>query len=115
MVTELELLLSGGIGIIGAGAVVFASYLGLSGYDKLTEKLYTKRNLAIYLIIGGLIAGISQLTVDSFAPLQALAIGGGWPAVLTGTIGTHTLAKEARTSADEQLEEIKDVLEATEE
>ena len=114
MVANIELVYSGLIGVVGASAVVFASYLGLSGYAKLSKKLYTVKTLPIYLIIGGLIAGISQLTVDSFAPLQALAIGGGWPAFLTGTIGAHTLAKEAKTNADQQLEEIRDAVEATE-
>ena len=114
MVAEIELLFSGLIGIVGAGAVVFASYLGLSGYPELSKKLYSKRNLVIYLVIGGLIASISQWTVESFAPLQALAIGGGWPAILTGTIASRAVADKAKNYADEQFDEIKEVLETTE-
>ena len=114
MVTEIELLFSLLIGVVGAGAVVFASYLGLSGYPELSKKLYSARNLMIYLIIGGLIAGISQWTVESFAPIQALAVGGGWPAFLAGTIGSRTIAEKAKNHADEQFEEIRDVLETTE-
>jgi len=59
-----------GIGVLGSGIVVFTSYVGLKGYERLPEKIYTGRLLVAYTLFGGAIVAVLQnLTPDSYLPM----------------------------------------------
>lgn len=76
-VTEIELAATFLVGIVGSSAVLFGTYIGLSKFESLSGKVFTKTHVAIYLVLGGAIATIVQLGSDTWAPVQALAIGAG--------------------------------------
>lgn len=107
MVTELEYLGAFVIGCVASGAILFGSYVGLKDYQKLPKRIYTRRMAFIYLLFGGLFSVILQLVQDAFVPLQALAIGAGWPAVLLG----YATSQSAKQIADDQFKELKEYIE----
>lgn len=87
------------IGLLGSAVVVFASYVGLKGYEELPKKVYTPRLLIIYVLIGGGLAVVLQsLTLDSYLPIQALTIGATWPSLIL----SYSVPKETERITDEQ-------------
>ncbi len=96
------------IGLLGAGVLVFAARMGLKGYERLPEKIYTARNIVLFILIGGLLAIIVWLqTPTLFTPLYSFGIGAAWPAAVQGFM----IASLAKTAGDDQTEEFKKLLE----
>jgi len=94
------------IGAISSGAILFGSYMGLKDFEELPSRIFTKRNILIYLLFGGAFAVILQLVQDTFAPLQALAVGAGWPAILVG----YATSQSAKQIAEEQFKQIQEYI-----
>jgi hypothetical protein len=107
-VNSVEFMGAFAIGVISSAAVLFGSYVGLKDYEKLPKRLFTLRNIAFYVLFGGSFSLIFQLVQPSFAPLQALAIGAAWPAILVG----YATSQSARQIADEQIREIRELVES---
>ena len=107
MATPLEYLGIFLIGCISSGGVLFGSYVGLKDYQKLPKRIFTALNIFIYLFFGGAFSVVLQLVQESFAPLQALAVGAGWPALLIG----YATSQSAKQIADDQFKKIKDYIE----
>ena len=98
------------IGVFGASALVFASYLGLREIEKLPQKVYTPIYLAIYVLIGGVLAVIlSSLQPTVYAPIQALAVGATWPALMQGYMLPGKF-REVTSEEKEEAEDFKDKL-----
>jgi hypothetical protein len=102
MATEVELMYAAGIGAVGAGAAIFASYIGLSEYN-LPKKLFTYTMTPIFIAVGALVAMILQSTTDSFAPIQALAVGAGWPGILQGMVAARIAIEKKREDFEARL------------
>jgi len=102
-----ELLASFLIGFLTTGAFIFGTYLVLENYGELRRRLFSERNIALYVLFGGFFAFIFQLadTAD-FVPLQAFAIGATWPAALFG----YTSSQVIRSIGDAQFKDIKDLI-----
>lgn len=78
--------------------------MGLKDYEQLPKRLFKTRNVMFYIGFGGFFAFVFQLAQDSaFVPLQAVAIGATWPAVLIG----FTASQAVRDIGDAQMKEIK--------
>ena len=103
-------LASAAIGAVGSAAVLFASRMSLEDFSKLSERLFATKNVAVYIGLGGMIAAIVQSSSENFAPIFALATGAGWPAVIQGLVAARKTAGEAKKVADEQLDEMKDMI-----
>ncbi len=99
-----------GIGVVGSSAVLFASRMALEDFKELSDRLYSVRNVIIYIGLGGLIAGIVQSSSEAFSPIFALATGAGWPAVIQGLVAARKSSTETQKIADEQLKEFKALL-----
>jgi hypothetical protein len=103
----IEFLASFVIGLVTSGAIVFGTYIGLQNFQTLPQKLFQTRNLLIYVLFGGFFAFLFQLAdTSAFAPLQALAIGATWPAVLL----SMTTSNSIRDIGDAQMKEVKDLI-----
>jgi len=94
------------IGCISSGAILFGSYMGLKDYQELPSRIFTNKNIFIYLFFSGAFSVILQLGQNSFAPLQALAVGAGWPAILLG----HATSQSAKQIGEAQFKEIKEYM-----
>ncbi len=82
------------LGVFGAGVVLFASRMGLSGYSELPKRIFTLRNVVLYLYIGGGVAVVFWLpTTSLFLPIYAAGIGAAWPAAIQGLMAA-ALAKD---------------------
>jgi len=102
-----EFLASFVIGLLTSGAIVFGAYIGLQNYQTLPQKLFQPRNITIYVLFGGFFAFMFQLAdTSAFAPLQALAIGATWPAVLLSMTASSTI----KDIGDAQMKDIKDLI-----
>lgn len=92
------------IGLFGAGAMLFISYLGLKDFQQLPKKIFTRTLTILYVLIGGAIAGIfSSLQPTIYAPIQALTIGAAWPALMHEL----TLSSRVKEIASEQEDKAK--------
>jgi hypothetical protein len=98
------------VGLIGSSAVLFATYVGLSKFESLPAKIFTSAHIAIYIFLGGAIATVVQLGSDTWAPVQALAIGAGWPAIVAGIITPAAAADQAKSAVNNQVNEINNFL-----
>jgi len=93
------------IGALGSGAVVFASYAGLKGYEQLPKKIYTTKLLVAYISIGGALAVVLQsLTPEMYLPIQALTVGAAWPSALL----TMAVPREAERIVAEENRKAKE-------
>jgi hypothetical protein len=108
-VEGIYLLYAGLVGALGASAILFASYIGLSEYKRLPKKLFSWVNLIIYILIGGLLALILQSITESWTPIQALAIGAGWPAIIQGLITSKVFVDQIVGEAKRQMQAYKEV------
>jgi hypothetical protein len=98
------------VGMVGSSAVLFGTYVGLSKFESLPSKIFTPTYVAIYLVLGGAIAAVVQLGTDTWAPVQALAIGAGWPAVISGIVTPAAAADKAKDAVNSQVNEINNFL-----
>lgn len=95
------------IGLVSSAAILFLSKLGMQGFEVLPSRIFTNLNVGLYVFFGGFFALIFQAVQDTFAPIQALAIGAAWPAILLG----YTTPQRAKEIADEEMDKIKALLE----
>ena len=94
------------IGCLSSGGILFGSYVNLKNFEQLPSRIFTRLNIFIYIFFGGAFSIILQLVQDTFAPLQALAVGAGWPAILIG----YETSQSAREIGDEQFRNLKEYL-----
>ncbi len=86
-------------GIFGAGALLFATMIGLSGYEQLSERLFTRRNSILFILFGGGVAVLFWVqTPTVYTPLYSAGIGAAWPAVLQGLMASS----KAKAIADDE-------------
>jgi len=102
-----DLLASFVIGLVSSAAILFLSDLGMQGFEVLPSRIFTKRAVSLYMFFGGFFAVVFQLPQSSFTPIQALAIGAAWPAILVG----YTVPQRAKEIATEEIEKYKKLLE----